>query len=187
VVFVYSRAVATCADVATWRSVNNAFYLNLQVFVGYRTCAGQPDSWHQYGPAVAADHQSGFSYSISPGFNFYKDSAPRLARDPVRWAQNIADMVNSHEPWQLITTFNEWMEGTSIESATEWQSASGQGVYMDALHNGSLSVVGLAIPQPLATPAAQPPSAVDVTPSASTQPSPRSGHKEHKVRKYLTR
>jgi hypothetical protein len=135
VVFVYSRAIATCADVATWHSVNNGFYLNLQVFVGYRTCAGQPDSWHQYGPAVAEDHQSGFSFSISPGFNKYSEGAPRLVRDPARWAQNVADMVNSHEPWQLITTFNEWMEGTSVESAAEWQSSSGQGVYMDALHN----------------------------------------------------
>ena len=58
-----------------------------------------------------------------------------MARDPARWAQDIANMVNSHEPWQLVTTFNEWMEGTSIEGATEWASTSGQGVYMDALHN----------------------------------------------------
>ena len=135
VLFIYSRAVASCANVATWSSVNNGFYLNLQVFSGYTTCAGQPDSWHQYGPAVAEDHQSGFSFSISPGFNKYNESAPRLARDPARWAQDIANMVNSHEPWQLVTTFNEWMEGTSIEGATEWASTSGQGVYMDALHN----------------------------------------------------
>jgi hypothetical protein len=135
VLFIYSRAVASCANVATWSSVNNGFYLNLQVFSGYRTCAGQPDSWHQYGPAVAEDHQVGFSFSISPGFYKYNESAPRLARDPVRWAQDIANMVNSQEPWQLITTFNEWMEGTSIEGAQEWPSGSGQGIYMDALHN----------------------------------------------------
>jgi hypothetical protein len=135
VLFVYSRAVASCANVATWSSVNNGFYLNLQVFSGYRTCAGQPDNWHQYGPAVAEDHQVGFSFSISPGFYKYNESAPRLARDPVRWAQDIANMVNSQEPWQLITTFNEWMEGTSIEGAQEWPSGSGQGIYMDALHN----------------------------------------------------
>jgi hypothetical protein len=171
VLFVYSRAVASCADVAAWSSVNNGFYLNLQVFVGYRTCAGQPDGWHQYGPAVAEDHQSGYSFSISPGFNKYSETAPRLVRDPVRWAQNVADMVNSHEPWQLITTFNEWMEGTSIESATEWQSASGQGVYMDALHDGGLAVISSAVRVLLATPAVQPrlnppASVIYVTPSS---------------------
>jgi hypothetical protein len=157
VLFVYSRAVTTCANVATWHSVNTGFYLNLQVFVGYRTCAGQPDGWHQYGPAVAEDHQSGYSFSISPGFNKYNEPAARLVRDPARWAQNVADMVNSHEPWQLITTFNEWLEGTSIESATEWQSASGHGVYMDALHNTRFSaVITRAIRQLLAAPAVQP-------------------------------
>lgn len=156
VLFVYSRAVATCTDVATWHSLNSGFYLNLQVFAGYRTCAGQPDSWHQYGPAVAEDHQSGYSFSISPGFNKYDEATPRLVRDPVRWAQNVTDMVNSHEPWQLITTFNEWMEGTSIESATEWQSASGQGVYMDALHATGFSMVTAAVSQLLAPSTVQP-------------------------------
>jgi hypothetical protein len=136
VLFVYSRAVATCADTATWSSANaSRFYLNLQVFGGYTGCPAQPDGWHQYGPAVAEDHQSGYSFSISPGFNKYDEASPRLARDPARWATDVARMVASNEPWQLITTFNEWMEGTSVEDATEWASASGQGVYLDTLHN----------------------------------------------------
>jgi Fibronectin type III domain len=47
-------------------------------------------------------------------------------------------MVASNAPWQLVTTFNEWGEGTAIESANEWNSASGYGAYLDALHdNGS--------------------------------------------------
>jgi hypothetical protein len=44
-------------------------------------------------------------------------------------------MVASREPWQLVTTFNEWGEGTSVESASEWSSASGYGAYLDVLHN----------------------------------------------------
>jgi hypothetical protein len=43
-------------------------------------------------------------------------------------------MVDSGEDWQLITTFNEWGEGTATESAREWQSQSGFGEYLDALH-----------------------------------------------------
>ena len=135
VLFVYSRAEASCAEAQTWSQTNNGqFYLNLQVFAGYAGCAVQPDSWHQYGPAVAEDHQPGYSFSISPGFDKYSESSPRLARDLVRWQQNVADMVASNEPWQLITSFNEWMEGTSVENAVEWQTSSGEGAYLDALH-----------------------------------------------------
>jgi hypothetical protein len=43
-------------------------------------------------------------------------------------------MVNSGAPWQLVTTFNEWGEGTAVESAQEWASASGYGTYLDTLH-----------------------------------------------------
>ena len=133
--FVYSRAEASCADAQTWVQTNNGqFYLNLQVFAGYRTCAVQPDSWHQYGPAVAEDHQAGYSFSISPGFFKYDESTPRLARNTATWQQNVADMVASNEPWQLITTFNEWLEGTAVENAVDWQTASGEGAYLDALH-----------------------------------------------------
>ena len=44
-------------------------------------------------------------------------------------------MMSSGEDWQLITSFNEWGEGTSVESAKQWASPSGQGSYLDALHD----------------------------------------------------
>ena len=43
-------------------------------------------------------------------------------------------MIASGAPFQLITTFNESGEDTRVESATEWQSASGYGAFLDALH-----------------------------------------------------
>jgi hypothetical protein len=43
-------------------------------------------------------------------------------------------MVASGTRWQLITTFNEWGEGTAVESADQWATSSGQGAYLDALH-----------------------------------------------------
>ncbi|MFL5761147.1 MAG: metallophosphoesterase family protein, partial [Thermomicrobiales bacterium] len=59
--------------------------------------------------------------------------------------QNVRDMVASGAPWQLVTTFNEWGEGTAVESATEWQSGSGYGAYLDALHtNGQGGAVPTA-------------------------------------------
>lgn len=137
VLFVYSRAVASCADTSTWVNANaGRFYLDLQVFSGYTTCAAQPDNWHQYGPAVAEDRQKGHSFSISPGYWKYDTSTPLLTRDLTRWTTNVKDMVASGEPWQLITTFNEWGEGTSVEDALAWHNPStGESQYLDVLHN----------------------------------------------------
>src|SRR5205823_5375155 len=56
------------------------------------------------------------------------------ARDTTRFAQNVSDMVASNAPWQLVTSFNEWGEGTAVESATQWASSSGYGSYLDILH-----------------------------------------------------
>jgi len=135
VVFVYADGGDTCGMADRWKQANSVgAYVVLKVFNGYRTCASQPDGWHQYSPAVAADSQQGYSYAISPGF-WQKTQSVRLARDLNRWKQNVRDMVASGAPFQLVTTFNEWGEGTSVESAQEWVSSSGYGAYLDALHN----------------------------------------------------
>ena len=81
VVFVYADATDTCAMADRWEQANTALgnpaYLVLKIFSGYKTCASQPDSWHQYSPAVATDRQAGYSYAISPGF-WQKGQAVRL-------------------------------------------------------------------------------------------------------------
>jgi hypothetical protein len=134
VVFVYNANDSDCAVADRWQKANTVgAYVVLKVFTGYKTCANQPQSWHQYSPEVAADHQKGVSYAISPGF-WQIGQGVRLARDLSRWQQNVRDMVASGAPWQLVTTFNEWGEGTAVESAVEWASASGYGTYLDALH-----------------------------------------------------
>lgn len=136
VVFVYADAADGCAMADRWRQANAGInaYLVLKAFAGYTRCVSQPDGWHQYGPATAADGQGRYSYTISPGFHKVNQPA-QLARDPVRWQQNVRDMVASGAGFQLITTFNEWGEGTAVESAAEWASPSGYGVYLDVLHD----------------------------------------------------
>jgi hypothetical protein len=135
VVFVYADPSDACAMADRWKQANTVgAYVVLKVFVGYKNCASQPQGWHQYGPAVAEDPQPGYSFSISPGFYKFDEQNPRLTRDLARWNTNIRDMIASNEPFQLITTFNEWVEGTSVESADEWTSSSGYGPYLDALH-----------------------------------------------------
>jgi hypothetical protein len=137
VIFVYASGSDGCGMADRWKQANASenFYVVLKVFPGYQTCGNQPDSWHQYGPAVPEIEQKGVSFSISAGFWKWDETTPRLARDVTRYKQNIQDMIASNEPWQLITTFNEFGEGTAIEPTQEWASASGYGDYLDALHD----------------------------------------------------
>lgn len=136
VLFVYGRTIPGCPRLQIFMRVNaGRFYVNVQAQPSPIPCSVQPDSWHNYSPTIADARVPGFSYSISPGFWKFNQANPALTRDPARWAQSIARMVASGEQWQLITTFNEWVEGSAVENALDWQSASGQGVYLDALHN----------------------------------------------------
>jgi hypothetical protein len=138
VVFVYNADDTTCDVANRWSQANeqlgSPMYIDLKVFYGYRTCTNQPSSWHQYGPNAPSDEQAGYSFSVSPGWWRADQSTPLLARSPSRWQTNVQAMAASGEPWQLVTTFNEWTEGTAIESAQEWASPSGYGTYLDALH-----------------------------------------------------
>lgn len=137
VIFVYADPSDGCGMAQRWSEANatEGFYTVLKVFSGYTSCATDASAWHQYAPSGAEDHQAGYSFSISPGFYKSGESAPRLARNLTTWAQNVRDMVASNEPLQLVTTFNEWGEGTAVESGTDWASASGYGSYLDAMHN----------------------------------------------------
>jgi hypothetical protein len=147
VLFVYDANDRDCTVVDRWRAanINNTFYLDLKVVPGWSHCAAQPDGWHQYAPAESTSEIHGLTssagaFSISPGFaqapepNGPAIARPFLGRDVNRWAQDIHKMVASGTRWQLITTFNEWGEGTAVESAEQWATSSGQGAYLDALH-----------------------------------------------------
>jgi hypothetical protein len=145
VVFAYGDAGDNCSMVDRWRQANAQIgaYLVLKIFPGYTGCASQPDAWHEYAPAVREAGPPGQSFAVSPGFWLASDSSPRLARDPGCFRQAVRDMVASGDPWQLVTTFDEWGEGTSVEPASEWQSSSGYGAYLDALHdNGAGAAPG---------------------------------------------
>jgi glycosyl hydrolase family 99 len=135
VLFAYADAGDSCGMAARWKEANTlGFYVVLKVFPGYQSCSAQPDGWHQYAPANAEDSQPGFSFAISPGFWKASEPSARLARNPAAWSTSVADMVASKAPWQLIATFNEWGEGSAVEDAVEWQTASGFGTYLDVLH-----------------------------------------------------
>ena len=125
VVFVWAGSDGS--DMARrWAEAKDLFggdlYVVLKVFSGYRDEPNQPDSWHQYGPAVGYSDQFPYSVTVSPGF-FKVGETPRLERDPGRFARDVQRMVDSGAFWHLITSWNEWGEGTAIEPAAEWNDA----------------------------------------------------------------
>ena len=135
VIFVYNEG--GCEVASRWKNASKGeWYVVLKLFVGHQVCPVQPDHWHQYGPAAAVVSKPGCSFTVSPGFWRADKDSPTLPRlSEQNWRENVLMMVNSKEDWQLITTFNEWGEGTAVESAQEWARASGFGFYLDALHD----------------------------------------------------
>lgn len=126
----------SCDVPARWiEAANGEWYVVPKLWGDHDECPTQPDHWHQYGPAKAVVHQPGYSFSVSPGFYHATADSARLPRVSMEdWRSNVQHMVDSNEPWQLITTFNEWGEGTAVESADEWATTSGFGAYCDVLH-----------------------------------------------------
>jgi hypothetical protein len=134
VIFVYNEKGCNVAD--RWVEANDGeWYVVLKLFKGFRNCANQPDSWHQYGPAVAVNQVKDFSFSISPGFwraDMEEPLLPRVSKD--EFCANTKQMTSSGDPWQLITTFNEAGEGTMVEASHHWSSDTIYGNYLDCLH-----------------------------------------------------
>ncbi len=136
VIFVWSDDGDRCELVDRWKAVQAVLpiYVVLKVFDGHRNCAQQPDAWHQYGPASRTSVAKGWSFAVSPGFWHHRKAAAELVRNRVEFRTAVRQMNASGLPYQLITTFNEWGEGTAVENAREWRSTSGFGRYLDILH-----------------------------------------------------
>jgi hypothetical protein len=135
VIVVWNANDSSCDVVNRWmQAAAGAWYVIIKVFSGYLSCSPQPSWWYQYAPVLAETSQPGYSFAVSPGFWKADEPTPRLARDVNRFQQNVRNMIASHAPWQWVTTFNEWGEGTEVESASQWSSPSGYGQYLDHLH-----------------------------------------------------
>jgi single-stranded DNA-binding protein len=129
VLFVYNADDTSCDVTARWAAANKSrFYLNMKVMHGYRTCAVQPDAWHQYGPASAIQSVLPWSVNVAPGFWRFDEAAPRLARNLATFKAALAEQVKSGAQWQLMTSWNEWGEGTGVESTVQFSQA-----YTDAM------------------------------------------------------
>ncbi|WP_431976228.1 hypothetical protein [Micromonospora haikouensis] len=181
-VFVYNAGDLTtaqgCATVDRWaqaqsllqRRFGETVQVNLKVFPGYAGCPGtaRVAGWHQYGPARAEHDFSAApgegSYTVSPGFwkaGSPYGQAPFLSRDRARWRAGLARMNASGAPWQLVTSYNEWGEGTAIESSRgcrspapagtwcDW-SGAGRSDFISDLHDQLPSRAGIGVGGPVA-------------------------------------
>jgi hypothetical protein len=123
VVFVYNAKDCNCADwwtsdVTRWRQARSdtGFYVNMKIDpVVYGGVSPKVvDGWHEYGPTSRADQYGRYYYMISPGF--WREQDPYvLARDPVAFANAAKAMASASVTWKLTETWNEWIEGTSVE------------------------------------------------------------------------
>ena len=140
---------AGCNMVQRWSDSHalQDYYVVMRAFPGHLTtgtCPStprKPSSWHDYAldaPAMQSGNKPNtstpYSYWISPGYEDKAEPGARLARDFLRWTENVQDMVASKADWQLMP-FNQWHEGAATESAAEWGSPSGRGFYLDTLHS----------------------------------------------------
>jgi hypothetical protein len=157
VVFVYSAddgaegdddPIARCEVLRRWKQAQRRAAIDVHVvmklFEGYKDCPNQPDDWHQYGPSSRVhshtDAQGRLSsFVISPGFRRASSSgAPEgkfLSRNLPVWRQQVRGLIASTAKWKLVTTFNEWGEGTAVEPARQWPSPSGNGYFLEVLRN----------------------------------------------------
>jgi hypothetical protein len=146
VIFAFAESGDGCSMVTRWNQANaGRAHIVLKVFPGYRSCSEQPTSWHEYAPAQAQVLVPGQSFSVSPGFFLARESQPRLERSVARFAESVRAMYAAQVRWRLVTTFNEWGEGTAVEASTSWGTA-----YLDALAK-------FAPPPPPQPPRPQPP------------------------------
>ena len=120
VIFVYGNGTDGAATSQRWKDAvtqtGNAFYYVLKVYDGYASDPNQPSSWHQYAPAGRYASFGRCSTFVSPGF--WKDAAGetvRLPRDLTAFTSAVRDMVAAGTTWNLVETWNEWGEGSSVE------------------------------------------------------------------------
>jgi hypothetical protein len=122
VVFVPSGAADGCATTTRWASASarSGTYLVEQWFDGAASCADQPDDWYAADPTAHATAHLPYSYAISPGYWPDADPTPTTARDLSQWHTDLVAMASSPARWHLITSFNDFVDGTSIEPTDEY-------------------------------------------------------------------
>jgi len=148
VLFVYNAYESSCNTTAKkWMQEidpihRERFHIVLKVFGDYKNCEYQPDGWHQYGMNKSAQDSGGEehedSYLIFPGYwesDHTKSNPLYLERSTNRFKTAVDRMSNSGKEYQLIISYNEWGEGSSIEPTRAESYDNWGDDYLNILHD----------------------------------------------------
>jgi hypothetical protein len=142
-----------CAALDRWAGMDlSGYYLVAELVNGSAGCTHQPQNWYGLDATAGRDFQAGRSASVSAGFAVAGQPV-KLPRDPQRFRTDVSAMAAGKAPLQLISSYNDWVHGTAVESAVQWASPSGRGAYLDVLHD-VLALGHPATPTPTPTRAA---------------------------------
>jgi len=159
-----------CTTAARWAQakalLSGEVYVVLKVFSGFATCASQPDAWHQYAAASPYVAHPPHAASVSPGFSRWGET-PRLGRDAARFEADVQRLAASGAFWQLVTTWNEWGDGTGVEPAQEFGET-----YIDILCRNLPGPAACSLPPPPPVATATPTPLVSPTATATPTPLP---------------
>jgi hypothetical protein len=136
VVFVLTAPTDTCAAISRWKRGNAiGAYLVMNTFDGASKCKSRPDAFYSDRADRGATRTSS-AYAISPGYFRADEDLPQLNRDLPRWAARVRAWRRAKGVrWKIVNSFNDWVDGSAVEPATEWLSPKTKfGNYLDILH-----------------------------------------------------
>ena len=154
------RSRRGCAEARRWRAAGRRMWIAQATFPGSAACRAAADAWFADSRKTHISRAPG-AFLIRPGSWATGPGARRLERSPELWQRAVAEMTASRAPLQLVDSLNDWSRGTAIAPSAGWQSPSGFGSYLDALHAqpADVSAPGVVPTQPTsgAVPGATPP------------------------------
>lgn len=152
IVFVYNPGNTQCAKLDLWKQaldeVQGVYHVRPVLVVDMADnlqtrCTNHSSRdfiWHEYAPPPSEGYTETWAYhkrqtiTIRPGFWRHSGRQAQQQRRLTDWQSKVNWANNRHaQHFQLITSWNEWLEMSSVEPGVEWWSSSGLGSYLDIL------------------------------------------------------
>lgn len=153
VIFVYNPGNGDCAVLDAWKAgldyahqqtgVRPRLFLDMKNDLPQRCSNWSPRDilWHEYAPPDGSHYEETWvngmllTNTIRPGYWPICAHSPRSERLSYGEWMGLVRSANYSRPayYQLVTSWNEWLENTAVEPGLEWQSSSTMGSFLDVL------------------------------------------------------